>query len=170
MTVSQFQSIADYVPCMRRGCEVIDSAVSSTTHSGQGIYFQSLTRYESPTPMHFRALVFSEIHNLSAKGWHVIVQDLAMLDASPYLQKRPCRDVHRVLQTSRVSGANHAVIGVKDSQALPNGRSHPVVSHPLVLYCHGQSCRTKLSMTKLKSVVYTRPPCVVPCVTFKAGP
>ena len=43
-----------------------------------------------------------------------------------------------MLQLFRVYGANHAVIGVKDSQAPPVGLSHPIVGNPLVLHYHGQ--------------------------------
>ena len=54
--------------------------------------------------------------------------------------KEADQDVHQVLYPLRVSGSNHAVISVKDLQAPPNGLSHPVVGHPLVLHCHGQPC------------------------------
>ena len=61
MTNSRFQSITGFVPCMRRRCAVMDPAVSSTPHSGHRIRLRSLARYESPTPVHFSAMAFSDI-------------------------------------------------------------------------------------------------------------
>ena len=84
MTASRLQLVAVSVPCMHRRCAVIDPTVISTTHYGQGILHWSLTHYEFPTPVHFRALAYAEILDYSAPGWHIIVRDLATLAARPY--------------------------------------------------------------------------------------
>ena len=89
LTSRQFQYTVGYVLCMQRRCAVIEPAVSSTMQSRQGIHRQSLTRYEYPTPMKFKALASTDIPELSAPGWHVIDQDWAALAARPYHRKRP---------------------------------------------------------------------------------
>ena len=48
------------------------------------------------------------------------------------------QDIHLVLQPVGVSGANHSIICVKDSQATPEKLSHPIVDHPLIFHCHVQ--------------------------------
>ena len=48
--------------------------------------------------------------------------------------------VHQVLQTIRVSGSNHAVIGIENLQVPPNCLYQPIMSHPLVLHCHDHTC------------------------------
>ena len=50
---------------MQRRCAIIDPAVSSTLHCRQGILRQILTQYESPTPVHFKALASADIPDLS---------------------------------------------------------------------------------------------------------
>ena len=52
--------------------------------------------------------------------------------------KEAYQNVHQVLQPFSISGSNYAVINIKYSQALPDGLSHAVVGHPLVLHFHGQ--------------------------------
>ena len=69
----------------------MDPAVISTPHYGHGIFLWSLTRYESPTPVHFRAMASSDILACNAPGWHAILHDFATLAARPYLLKRPTR-------------------------------------------------------------------------------
>ena len=61
MTSSQLQLMGGFVPCMRWRCAVMYPTVSSTSYSGHGICLQSLTRYDSPTPVHFNAMDSSDI-------------------------------------------------------------------------------------------------------------
>ena len=91
LTGNGLQLIAGSVLCMCRRCAAIDPTVRSTPHSRHGILFMSLTRYESPTPVHFRVLASSNIPERSIPGCHVIVRDLATLAARPYFWKRPIR-------------------------------------------------------------------------------
>ena len=69
-------------------CAFIDPAVSSTLHYEKWIRRQSITRYESPTPLHFKALDSVDIPDLSAPDWHIIERDFAMSATRPYGQKK----------------------------------------------------------------------------------
>ena len=91
LTGSQLQLIAGYTPCIQHKFSVVDPVVSSTSYSGHVIQRQSLTRYESPTPVLFSAMASSDIPAHNALGCHFIVRDLATLAARPYPLKRPTR-------------------------------------------------------------------------------
>ena len=89
LTGSRIWSIASLVLCMWWRCAVMEPAVSSTPHSGHGIHFRSITRYDSPTPVHFSAMASSNIPARNAPDWRVIFCDFGTLAARPYLLKRP---------------------------------------------------------------------------------
>ena len=86
----RIQYIVGSVLCMRQRA-IMEPTVSSTPHSEHGIRCQSLTWYESPTPVHFNAMASSDLPARNAPGWNIIVRDLATLAARPYLLKRPTR-------------------------------------------------------------------------------
>ena len=67
----------------------MDPVVSFTSHSGHGIRLQNLTRWESPTLLHFSSMAYFYISARNDLGWHVIVSDFSMLSARPYLLKSP---------------------------------------------------------------------------------
>ena len=91
LTGSLLQLIEVLVPFMRRKCAVLDPAVSSTTHYGQGICLRSLTRYKSPSPVKFSAMDSSNTPNHNALVRQVIVCDFETLAARPYLLNRTTR-------------------------------------------------------------------------------
>ena len=91
LTGRQLQIISGLVPCMRQGCSVMDTVVSSIPQSRQDIRLRSINWYESATPVHFITMASSSIPARNAPGWQVIVSDFAMLATSPYLLNRPTR-------------------------------------------------------------------------------
>ena len=110
--------------------------------------FDSTLRARYPSPeypavgiYHSRALKFLELlwhpqYKCAGLAFHRVGPSKVIREAIP--PEEADQDFYQVLQSVGVSGTNHAIIGVKDSQAAPEGLSHPVGEQPLIFHRNGQ--------------------------------
>ena len=60
--------------------------------------------------------------------------------STPIPSEEANQDIHSMMYPVGFSWVDHAIFGIENSQAPPNGLSKTVMIHPLVLYRHGHPC------------------------------
>ena len=143
--------------------------VSSNPHSRNGIRLRSLTQYEYTTPVDFSAMASYDTPTHNAPGWNVIVRDLEMLAARPYLLKSPTRTFIACCIHSDSRETTMPLLEYKALKHRPTVSPSPSRATLWSFTAMTRQVLMTLSTTTLNSVGETILTCIVTLVAGKAG-